>query len=542
MKRMSSMLAAVMLLVSSCFLFEKTPDIEFEGGVTPQVSFDKAGGQSSVQFNATAEWTAESSESWCVVSPVSGEAGDITLTVRAAANDTPDGRSAVVRLSCGEVEKTITVDQAQKDMVMLSVPSLEIGEEGGDFPVAVSCNVPLSGRVLKGDAWIAYVGTKAMHSEQHLIRVQANDTEDARTGEIEFYNVEAGVSARLTVSQQAPAVFELSDSEVSMSYEGGSFSVTVRSSLAYSISSTPSWVKEISSKAVATKVHTFEVEANPDQAERSDVIVFCNETGVCVPLMVMQEAAPEPGPSGLDWTKDFAHKSLIMRFTATWCGYCPIMAETVAMAQASRPGRYELVNIHGGGSDLEFSQYRTLLNEYNIGGYPTAVIDGRRMLQNYTPSYGKTLVEQFQDETESTYPVCSAIGVQSAFTDSELSVDVDVYCKAADSYKLTVLVLEDGIIGYQSGAGSDYHHDAVARIALTDVKGDAFSTVEENTAKQFSFKTAVPSGYKKENLRVLVYVFREFGNQKKLSDYKGSFYVDNAASVKAGETLEPAVK
>ena len=79
-------------------------------------------------------------------------------------------------------------------------------------------------------------------------------------------------------------------------------------------------------------------------------------------------------------------------------------------------------------------------------------------------------------------------------------------------------------------------------MALTNVEGDPFSTVEDRTVKTFSYKVEVPSQYVKANLRVLVYVQREFGSQSKLSDFKGSFYVDNAASVKAGAELEPAVQ
>jgi hypothetical protein len=124
-------------------------------------------------------------------------------------------------------------------------------------------------------------------------------------------------------------------------------------------------------------------------------------------------------------------------------------------------------------------------------------------------------------------------------------VDVDVFCKEADSYKLTVMVLEDGIVGYQAdytnGDHAQYTHDAVARLVLTDVRGDAFSTVEEKTAKTFSFKADI-SKYVKDNLRVLVYVQREFGTQKKQTDYSLKFYVDNAASAKAGTTLDPALK
>lgn len=540
MKHLLWSLAAMMLLVSSCFI---QPDITFDGGFTPELSFSQGSGAQSFAFHATDDWTAESSQSWCKVSPASGIAGDFRLNVQADANDTPDDRSASVTLRCGEVIKTVAVHQSQKNVIAVSVQEVEVPETGGEFSVKVSCNVPIS---VNADAsWILQSGTKALGTKEFLFTAQANEGEDDRTCLITFSSEDASLSASVKVSQKAPAVFELSPSEVSLDYPGGTFTVTVRSSLSYSVASTPAWIKEVSSKAVSTKVHTFEAEANAAQEERSGVIVYCNASGVCVPVNVKQAAAPAPQPSGVDWNKAFVHKSLIMRFTATWCGYCPMMAETVALALQRRPGRYETVNLHGGGSDLEFASISPLMNAYSISGYPTSVVDGRRSVANYNPSYGVTLVEQDQDETEANYPVSSAIGAQSAWKGSDLSVDVDIYCKEADSYKVTVLLLEDGIVGYQAdyvnGDHEDFRHDNIARIALTDVMGEAFSTVEPNTAKQLSYKVNVPSHYVKANLRVLVYVQREFGSQKKLSDYRrNNFYVDNAASFKAGEEHKPA--
>lgn len=532
--------AILLMLVSSCFV---APDITFKDGTVPDLSFSKSGGSLSFSFNATSEWSAKPSADWLTVNPASGIAGDFTITVKAAANETPDDRTASVTVQCGDVAKTVSVQQKQKDVLTLSKSLFEVGEEGGPISVDVSCNVPVSVWITQGESWIAQ--TKALATSRFSFDIAAYTGEEDRTGEIEFFNTEAGLSAKVTVSQKAPAIFELSPSEASVAGAGGTFTVTVRSSLDYSVSSMPEWVKQVSVKAVATKVHTFEVAANPDEKERSGVIVFCNASGLCVPFTVNQVAASAPQP-GVDWSKDFAHKSLITRFTATWCGYCPIMAETVALAQSRRPGRYEAVNIHGDSSNYEFSGYGSLGNDYKIQGYPTSVVDGRRTVQNYNSSYAVTLIEKFQDETESTYPTATAIGMRSSFSGSTLSTDVDVYCKEADSYKLTVMVLEDGIVGYQAdytnGDQQQYKHDAIARIALTDVRGDAFSTVEKNTKKTFSFKADVPSKYVKDNLRVLVYVEREFGTQKKLTDYSLSFYVDNAASAKVGATLEPDLK
>ena len=70
---------------------------------------------------------------------------------------------------------------------------------------------------------------------------------------------------------------------------------------------------------------------------------------------------------------------------------------------------------------------------------------------------------------------------------------------------------------------------------------DTDTVANANTVVNKKFTASIPASYKKENLKVVVYVQRAFGSQEAIaSDNYGGYYVDNAAVVKAGETLEPA--
>ena len=90
----------------------------------------------------------------------------------------------------------------------------------------------------------------------------------------------------------------------------------------------PEWIRE---KSVNGKVHKFRVEGNPNAQERSGVVVFCDEKGTCLPFTVKQAARPEGAAE--DWTYyKLTHQSLFMRFTATWCQYCPRMNKAVQKA------------------------------------------------------------------------------------------------------------------------------------------------------------------------------------------------------------------
>ncbi|MBQ6747094.1 MAG: Omp28-related outer membrane protein [Bacteroidaceae bacterium] len=375
------------------------------------------------------------------------------------------------------------------------------------------------------------------------IAVKANEKDEERSGTV---TINCGtVSQTINVTQKAYDVFELSPEKAEIDAKGGTFSVTVHYTKNYQISSMPEWISEATTKAVSSTEHTFTVSANLAFTERSGVIVFCNDAGVCVPFNVVQAAAV---PVSVDWNKDFVHKSLVMRFTATWCGWCPRMAKSIEKAKEIIPGKLESVNIHGGESALQFSGANELMGNYlSIWAFPTSVVDGRRLVDNNEIDYTANLIKNYVEETEENYPVSTSFAASSLFIGNELNVQLSVFAKLNNYYKLTVMLLEDGIVGeqadYEDEPHSDYVHNSIARIAVTNVLGDEFSTESSNSRKDFSFKVSVPDEYVKENLRILIYTQRGFGSQVKLTDSDGVYYyVDNCASVKVGESLEPALK
>ena len=330
-------------------------------------------------------------------------------------------------------------------------------------------------------------------------------------------------------------LFELSQKEFSVSSHETEISIIVAANMEYYISSKPDWVTEKASgksRAVTETTHMFIVQENLEAEGRQGVIVFCNEAQQCIPVIIVQKGKVS---DDMAWTeREFWHKSLAMRFTADWCGYCPIMAESFAEAQKKKPGKIEVVHMHCSGN-LVFEAGRPLWEHYNISGYPTGIVDSRYEVRNYQPDINSGYIVKVVEETEKKYGTQSGISFDSYLSDNQISVDLKLYLKKADKYKVTVLLLEGNIVGYQNGKGNDYIHNDVIRMTLTDIKGNEFSTDEDNTIREFSYKGTIPSICNKDNLRVLVYVERAYGSQQVISsgDY-GDYYVDNALSEKVG--------
>ena len=238
-----------------------------------------------------------------------------------------------------------------------------------------------------------------------------------------------------------------------------------------------------------------------------------------------------------DWAgKEFWHKSLGMRFTATWCGYCPNMATSFAKAISQYPNKIEMLNLHPTSSNLGFSGTSKLENIFRITGYPTGMIDYRNSIANYTSNdYTARLIVNAAKGTESNYPTKTGISFTSSVSGSKLNLNVKLYIKEKGDYKVTAVLVEDNIIGYQNGGGDSYNHSSIARVALSDITGDTFSTTANNKTVEMNYSVTLPSSYNKDNLRILVYVLKQYGSQPiiRTANY-GDYYVDNATSAAIG--------
>ena len=242
-----------------------------------------------------------------------------------------------------------------------------------------------------------------------------------------------------------------------------------------------------------------------------------------------------------EWAnKEFWHKSLGMRFTATWCGYCPNLATSFAKATSQYPNKIEMLNLHPTSSNLGFSGTTMMENIFRITGYPTGIIDYRSLIENYTSNdYTAKLIVNAAKETESKYPTKTGISFTSSISGSKLDLKIKLYIKEKGDYKVTAVLLEDNIIGYQNGGVAGYNHSSIARVAFTDITGEAFSTTADNKTAEKSYSVTIPNSYNKDNLMILVYVLKQYGSQPiiRTANY-GDYYVDNATSAPLGTTKD----
>lgn len=356
------------------------------------------------------------------------------------------------------------------------------------------------------------------------IKAEANETGEDRVGHARICSGDEFIE--LTVSQEKfVPKFELLQSEAEVSFLGGTLSVPLVSDFEYDFECDADWVTSVETKASNKKNVLFDVAPNTGSSSRTAVITF---TSVATSL----EFTITQGTDGLgsrDWTAGkFVHRSLAMRFTATWCGYCPMMADAFDNAKSQMNGALELVSLHGSESELEFSGTNTLVRRFSVGGFPTGVIDCRAEIQNYAASYTASMAMNVAKETQKEYPASVGIAGSSMMSDDELNLTVGLYIKEEGSYRVTVLLLEDDIVGYQNGGGNSYRHNDVARFALTSMNGDAVRTTSDGQLVTQSYTARVNSDWNQENLKVLIYVEKPFDSRGNIGTVKDAGYYSNA--------------
>ena len=155
---------------------------------TPEVLFMTDGGNSTLSFSATESWTVEmlssSANSWCSIHPTSGPAGNATITVTTASNDTPDDRSVSFVIKSGSTSKTIVVSQKQKNALAVSDNYVNVGKEGGVMEVKVSANIEYDVNLPSDVNWITQVKDRAVSEAGIRFNVAPNTGDLSRNASI----------------------------------------------------------------------------------------------------------------------------------------------------------------------------------------------------------------------------------------------------------------------------------------------------------------------------------------------------------------------
>lgn len=400
----------------------------------------EAAASATLTINPDGNWQAINKINWLIIGPMSGFAGENTLTLKAISSNTElSERSASFDIVVNETD-TIRCHVAQLGVAGLEITTNSVGANGTG-----------------GEAY-AYVKTNTEFTATF-------DQDWATVKDIE-YNISS----------------DMLDDGV-----------------------TPS--------SLQTARVVLDVQANPSSDLRTgELTITCGENNYNV--TVSQGLSNDAVIT--DFDTPFLRRTLAMRFTATWCGYCPIMAESYKLAAAANPDKFIPMSIHSGDSDVYSQSGDALFSMFRLQGYPSGIVNAYALVENYSPSITSTMLSGLVEEATTSLPAKTAISTVTETSDGVFKIMCSVATKEARPYSLHVFLMENGVVENQSfydptyPGGKDYVHDYVERCAVTGVSGVQIYGVP-NGVVNYSLEYEIPANVieNMDNAYALVFVTYE---------------------------------
>ena len=179
-----------------------TSDAKIELTSGASVSVPVEGDIVTINFKATADWTAASDAEWLTLTTKSGKAGDAcSVKGSAVKNETNDVRTAKVTITAGKATAEVTVTQDQTNALNIKVLEYEVDAEGGTVEVEVEANVDYEVTIPEAVDWVHNATTKGLATSKVTLTVDQSYDEEVREANIK---IAAGdLSSSIKISQAA---------------------------------------------------------------------------------------------------------------------------------------------------------------------------------------------------------------------------------------------------------------------------------------------------------------------------------------------------
>ena len=270
-------LIVALMGVALCLIASCVPKTELSVSRT-SLTFDNKGGSQAVPVTANKIWSATPDQSWCKVTPFSGDGSsnsNVTLSVSCDPNTTYDSRSCTITVICEELTATIAVTQAEGTGLIVSQTDYSLNNEAQTVSVEVKSNVDYLVSV-EGDAtsWISVQSTKGLASNTIVLAVSENKDYDSRTGKVTVRDVGGSLSQTITIKQGEAYGLFVTKPEYDLSNEAHSLTVEVNANVPFDVIPQAEWIRYVETKGLKTSQIVLEVDANDTyDARESQVIV-----------------------------------------------------------------------------------------------------------------------------------------------------------------------------------------------------------------------------------------------------------------------------
>ena len=450
---------------------------------------------------------------------------------------------AMLVLSCNPDSLEGTEDVSGGE-VTVSITDISAPEEGVVETIVVEAPNGLDITTKVESTAKTWINVTPAEGNKYEIAIARNETTKARKAKV-FFSAKSCVSATVVVKQDAAAEekhFSISTSSITATHRGGKFSFEVKAypQPSFELAEGIDWISGLS---FSDGVCSFEVAEWINQ-----------EPGlVREGAVIVTPVGEEPVRVAISQcSSEFVRKSLLTKFTGTWCGNCPFMSFAIEGVMENNKQIVPLYVYDTSSGSL--SSDNGLLNTFKVSGLPTGLVDYRALFINESvESRTQALIESIVAESAAHYASATGFEASVKASSGKLTIDVSVLSLINEpEMRLAVVVMENGIVANQVYYGnaadhpeidfSKYVHDHVARVWPTSYLGESFP-VEAGKVASKTYSVDIDKAWNVDNLEVAIYTLRPFPAEPVETVAKASYteragaYVDNVVSVKVGESV-----
>ena len=278
---MKKLLIAVMSIALGLFATSCVPKTELSVSQSA-LTFDNKGASQTVSFTANKVWSATSNQSWCKVTPSSGDGSansSQSFSVSCDPNTTYDPRNCNITVVCEELTALISVTQAEGSGLIISQTDYSLTNEAQTVSIEVKSNVDYLVSV-EGDAtsWIKVQSTKGLSSHTIVLAVSENKDYDTRTGKVTVKDVSGSLSQTVTIKQGEAYGLFITKPEYNLSNESHTLTVEVKANVTFDVVPQVDWIKYVETKGLKTSQIVLDIAANDTYDSREGKVVV-RQTG-----------------------------------------------------------------------------------------------------------------------------------------------------------------------------------------------------------------------------------------------------------------------
>lgn len=145
-----------------------------------EINFSLSSGTSILAIKTNVQWTASSSQSWCVLTPTSGEAGTKQITVAVTENTTTGTRETIITITAGSLTKQVKVNQETVKFAIEN-KNYNVVAAGGDIVVKINASSAYTSTIQP--SWITLKSTSTDNKTQ-TFTIAENSSPIERSGNI----------------------------------------------------------------------------------------------------------------------------------------------------------------------------------------------------------------------------------------------------------------------------------------------------------------------------------------------------------------------